>query len=94
MKYMDEDQIACAMILAAGLVVLLNFKSIGSARRGELVDWKDFGILRSILAKKMDIIRNEYMTVSKDYILYNTTWVFPRNFNTSQLMRIAGFEVI
>ncbi len=56
--YTDEDLVTRAITLAAGLLIPLNFKSAGGARRGELVSWEDGDSLCQTLAKGVTTMTN------------------------------------
>ena len=90
----DTDHIARAITIAAGLLVPLNFKSVGGARRGEVVSWEDGDSLSQTLAKRVALLANESMSSYNNCTTCNSIWTFSRTFNASQLTRVTGFEII
>lgn len=90
----DAKLMERAVILAAGLLLPLNFKAGGGARRGAAVIWEEGDNLRQMVEKEVitrfqnsSAARNSCPTCSR-------ITTFPRNFNARQLARIAGFRII
>lgn len=63
----DEDRVTRAITLAAGLLVPLNFKSAGGARRGELVSWGRWGLFMRN-SRKGSLFNDEGILVAKQQL--------------------------
>lgn len=90
----DVDRVDRAITLAAGLLVPLNFKSVGGARRGEVVSWEDDDSLSQTLAKRITAMTKESTISCNSCTLCDSSWTFSGTFNARQLARVTGFEVI
>ena len=90
----DADRVAKAITLAAGLLVPLNFKSVGGARRGEVVSWEDGDSLSQTLEKRIISMVNESMTSYNGCTFCDSIWTFSKTFNARKLSRVTGFEII
>jgi hypothetical protein len=90
----DADRIARGITLAAGLLVPLNFKSAGGARRGEVVSWEDDDSLSRTFAKRVTAITNGSMSSYNSCTLCNSIWTFSKTFNARQFTHVTGFEII
>jgi hypothetical protein len=90
----DADRVARAITLAAGLLVPLNFKSVGGARRGEVVSWEDGDSISKTLGKRVTTMMNELMMSHKSCTSCNSFCRFSKIFNARQLARVTGFEII
>jgi hypothetical protein len=97
------SQLERAVNLAAGLLVPLNFKSVGGARRGVVVAWEDDDNLGQTVAKTVAKVlekeANASTTTQSNCTAchskaHSKATRFPRNFSARQLSRIAGFEII
>jgi len=85
-----------AVNLAAALLVPLNFKNSGGARRGEVISWDENETLSDMLAKRLDNFsaqpgkpQNTCASCAQNGLVR-----YAKNFNARQLSKIAGFEII
>jgi hypothetical protein len=81
---------------AAGLLVPLNFKSVGGARRGDVVSWLEGDTLSETISKRIEKITSRPCTSPQACTSCNQSGFerYGKNFNARQLARIAGFEII
>ncbi|KAG4436282.1 hypothetical protein IFR05_008222 [Cadophora sp. M221] len=84
--------------LAAGLLVPLNFRGVGGARRGKLVVWRPDETLKQLLAAEIQLWSGSNTCSS---IIANppcstciSTTSFPRRFSAWHLRFLAGFNII
>ncbi|KUJ21226.1 uncharacterized protein LY89DRAFT_770466 [Mollisia scopiformis] len=90
----DAQRIERAVILAAGLLVPLNFKAGGGARRGATVSWENNDTLSQMAEKEFAARLQTSSAARTKCPSCNRVTKFPRSFNARQLTRIAGFEII
>jgi hypothetical protein len=90
----DTARVERAVNLAAGLLVPLNFKSAGGARRGAVVLWEAGQTLHQMVEKEMRDLVNITNSFHSTCTSCDSTWNFQTSFNARQLVRIAGFEII
>jgi hypothetical protein len=90
----DAGRINRAVNLAAGLLVPLNFKSVGGARRGAVVTWKDDDCLAQTVSNAVAMITESLKHSESGCASCNSAWTFSKSFNARQLTRVAGFEII
>lgn len=81
-----------AVNLAAALLVPLNFKNSGGARRGEVISWDENETLSNMIAKR--VIRFPAHQKTCASCAQNGRVRYAKNFNARQLSKIAGFEII
>ncbi|KAH7313172.1 hypothetical protein BKA65DRAFT_467615 [Rhexocercosporidium sp. MPI-PUGE-AT-0058] len=82
--------------LAAGLLVPLNFRGVGGARRGKLAVWRPDETLKQLVAAEVQL-----WTGSNSLTATNTpcstcisSTSFPRRFSAWHLRFLAGFNII
>jgi hypothetical protein len=92
----DTAYIETAVNLAAGLLVPLNFKSAGGARRGEVVVWHDNDTIKDTILKRIEAISRKPCSSREACIRCDQSGYerYGKKFNVRQLARIAGFEII
>jgi len=83
-----------AVNLAAGLLVPLNFKSAGGARRGVVVSWEADQSLHQMMEKAMRALVDVTSPCHRTCASCDYTSNLPTSFNARQLVRIGGFEII
>ncbi|CAM6000730.1 unnamed protein product [Sphagnum balticum] len=93
---LDKIHTQAAVNLAAGLLVPLNFKSVGGARRGDVVSWQENHTLSDTISKRIQAITSRPCSSPQICTSCNQSGFenYGKNFNARQIARIAGFEII
>jgi hypothetical protein len=90
----SEDRVARAITLAAGLLVPLNFKCVGSARRGAVMSWEDGDCLSQTVAKGMTTMTKGSGDPNNKCMSCNSGWTFSMSFTARKLEHVTGFRII
>jgi hypothetical protein len=92
----DKIHTQAAVNLAAGLLVPLNFKSVGGARRGDIVSWQENDTMSDTISRKFEAIASRPCSSPQICTSCNQSGFerYGKNFNARQITRITGFEII